>query len=110
MPLLAETPAHNAGRWRLQGWKWSAPGKKPQLPAVAACRAAGAGVLAAAVLAAIKGPVTSYVLELSEDVLHEVAGYWWLRTGLVPVLLFNMSVSGILQVTRPLLPCPAACL
>lgn len=56
-----------------------------------------AGALASVTLAAIMRPVSVDVLRLSPEVQAEAEGYWWLRVVLVPVLLINMSISGILQ-------------
>lgn len=62
------------------------------------CRAFGAGCVASLLLAFAKAPVFGFVLELQPDVLLQAQSYWWLRCALVPVLLLNMSISGILQV------------
>lgn len=56
-----------------------------------------AGALASVTLAAIMRPVSVDVLRLSPEVQAEAEGYWWLRVALVPILLINMSISGILQ-------------
>lgn len=56
-----------------------------------------AGFLASATLTMIMRPVSVDVLRLSDEVQREAEGYWWLRVALVPVLLVNMSLSGILQ-------------
>ncbi len=38
---------------------------------------------------------------VSVQVQREAAAYWWLRAGLAPIALLNMSLSGILQVVIP---------
>lgn len=62
------------------------------------CRAFAAGVVASLLLLLLKVPVSRHLLDLSDDVLREADAYWWLRCCLVPLLLFNMALSGILQV------------
>lgn len=37
-------------------------------------------------------------MQLQPPVLAQMGGYWLLRCALAPVVLFNMSISGILQV------------
>ncbi|KAG7673815.1 hypothetical protein Ndes2437B_g01988 [Nannochloris sp. 'desiccata'] len=56
-----------------------------------------AGILAAIGLSFLIGPVSIDVLQLTPDVLAEARYYWWLRIILVPILLLNMAISGILQ-------------
>ena len=62
----------------------------------------GAGVVASVLLASLKVPLSYYLLELRGEVLAEASAYYNLRTVLVPVLLFNMSINGILQVGQAL--------
>ena len=61
--------------------------------------ACGAGIIAATTLAFLIKPVSVNVLKLSPDVQAEAEWYWMLRVALVPILLINMSISGILQGT-----------
>ena len=68
------------------------------------------GVLAAAVLAGSKGVVVTRLLHLSPPVQADLAAYWWLRVALVPVVLLNMAVAGILQVGGGLLAGAFVCL
>ena len=56
-----------------------------------------AGALAAGVLSLLIRPVSVEILKLSPEVQAEAQSYWWLRVALVPIMLLNMSVSGILQ-------------
>lgn len=56
------------------------------------------GVLAAAVLAASKRPICATILQLPPAVAEAAAPFWWLRIALLPVSLWNMACSGILQV------------
>lgn len=56
------------------------------------------GALACCTLAALKQPVT-LLLQLQPDVLHEATPYWWIRVGITPLVLLNMTLSGILQVS-----------
>ncbi|BDA46390.1 probable protein DETOXIFICATION 45, chloroplastic at C-terminar half [Coccomyxa sp. Obi] len=58
--------------------------------------ALGAGLVAFTVLAGLQRPITAF-LNLSPEVQQEAAAYWWLRAGLAPIALLNMSLSGILQ-------------
>ena len=55
-------------------------------------------MVASLLLALVRVPVLQYALVVSDDVLAEAQAYWWLRCGLVPCQLLNMSLSGILQV------------
>lgn len=59
--------------------------------------ALGAGIIAACILSALIHPVSVDILKLTDEVQKEAEWYWWLRVGLVPILLLNMSLSGILQ-------------
>jgi len=59
--------------------------------------ALAAGIVASCMLAMLIHPVSVDILKLSEEVQKEAELYWWLRVGLVPILLLNMSLSGILQ-------------
>ena len=63
----------------------------------ALCSGVGAGVIAAAALGLAKAPVTA-LMRLKAPVLRQLAGYWLLRCVLAPLVLLNMSISGILQV------------
>jgi len=56
-----------------------------------------AGLLAAVCLIFLMEPVSINVLQLTPEVLAEAEYYWWLRITLVPILLLNMAISGILQ-------------
>lgn len=47
---------------------------------------------------------------LPMQVQQEAAAYWWLRAGLAPIALLNMSMSGILQVTDSCIGRDANCL
>lgn len=59
--------------------------------------ALAAGALAAFTLSLLIRPVSVNVLKLTPEVQAEAQYYWYLRVALVPVMLLNMSVSGILQ-------------
>ena len=54
--------------------------------------------MACCTLAALKQPIT-LLLQLQPDVLHEATPYWWIRVGITPLVLLNMTLSGILQVS-----------
>ncbi|KAL3154194.1 hypothetical protein ABBQ32_013706 [Trebouxia sp. C0010 RCD-2024] len=54
------------------------------------------GALACCTLAVLKQPIT-LLLQLQPDVLHEATPYWWIRVGITPLVLLNMTLSGILQ-------------
>jgi Na+-driven multidrug efflux pump len=56
-----------------------------------------AGLLAAISLIFLIQPVSIHILQLTPDVMAEAQYYWWLRITLVPILLLNMAISGILQ-------------
>ncbi|KAI8103968.1 hypothetical protein M9435_006494 [Picochlorum sp. BPE23] len=55
------------------------------------------GVLGLSMLMLLKNFLMEGVLNLSGDILDEAYGFWTLRALLVPFLLLNMSLSGILQ-------------
>ena len=55
------------------------------------------GVLGFGVLMLLKGVLMEDILDLSGDILDQAGGFWTARALLVPLLLLNMSVSGILQ-------------
>jgi Na+-driven multidrug efflux pump len=69
--------------------------------------ALAAGAIATATLAALITPISVYVLELAPEVQAEAEGYWWLRAALVPLVLLNMALSGILQGFRHVRPAAA---
>ena len=56
------------------------------------------GAAAVPLLLAARAPLCSTVLALGEDVQAEAAGYWLLRTLLVPVQMAAMAAAGVLQV------------
>jgi Na+-driven multidrug efflux pump len=56
-----------------------------------------AGIAAAISLIFLIEPVSVYVLQLTPEVMAEAEFYWWLRIALIPILLLNMAISGILQ-------------
>ncbi|EFN57503.1 hypothetical protein CHLNCDRAFT_143078 [Chlorella variabilis] len=55
------------------------------------------GAAAVPLLLAARAPLCSTVLALGEDVQAEAAGYWLLRTLLVPVQMAAMAAAGVLQ-------------
>lgn len=55
------------------------------------------GVLGLSMLMLLKYFLMEDVLDLSGDILDQAYGFWTLRALLVPLLLLNMSLSGILQ-------------
>lgn len=61
------------------------------------CSGLAGGTLACCTLAALKHPIT-LLLSLRPDVLHEATPYWWIRVAITPLVLLNMTISGILQV------------
>ena len=61
------------------------------------CSGLAGGGLACCTLAALKHPIT-LLLNLQPDVLHEATPYWWIRVAITPLVLLNMTISGILQV------------
>lgn len=69
----------------------------PTTVAVGLCSGLAGGVLACCTLAALKQPIT-LLLKLQPEVLHEATPYWWIRVAITPLVLLNMTLSGILQV------------
>ncbi|DBB06548.1 TPA: hypothetical protein ACH3X1_012088 [Trebouxia sp. C0004] len=59
------------------------------------CGLAGAA-LACSTLAVLKPPIT-LLLNLQPEVLRGATPYWWVRVAITPLVLLNMSISGILQ-------------
>jgi Na+-driven multidrug efflux pump len=57
-----------------------------------------AGAILSVILNAARGPVCVGLLRLGSEVMSEAEGYWKLRIAMVPVVLLNMALSGILQV------------
>jgi Na+-driven multidrug efflux pump len=56
-----------------------------------------AGITAAVGLIFVRDFISIDILDLTPEVMHEAAFYWWLRIALIPILLLNMAISGILQ-------------
>ena len=69
----------------------------PTTVAVGLCSGLTGGILACCTLAALKHPIT-LLLKLQPEVLHEATPYWWIRVAITPLVLLNMTLSGILQV------------
>lgn len=63
------------------------------------CSGAWAGCAAALALWLARWP-TAALMQLQPPVLVQMGSYWLLRCALAPVVLLNMSISGILQVHR----------
>ncbi len=63
-----------------------------------ACSGLTGGALACSTLAVLKHPIT-LLLNLQPEVLHGATPYWWVRVAITPLVLVNMSISGVLQVT-----------
>lgn len=57
----------------------------------------GGGLFACSTLAALKQPITAF-LDLQPEVQQHANPYWWVRVALTPLVLLNMTISGILQV------------
>ena len=64
---------------------------------VVACSGLAGGALACCTLAALKQPII-LLLKLQPEVLHDATPYWWIRVAITPLVLLNMTLSGILQV------------
>jgi Na+-driven multidrug efflux pump len=62
-----------------------------------ACSGLAGGALACSTLAVLKHPIT-LLLNLQPEVLRGATPYWWVRVAITPLVLVNMSISGILQV------------
>ena len=58
------------------------------------------GAAAVPLLLAARVPLCSWLLALSAEVQREAAGYWLLRSLLVPVQMAAMAATGVLQVGR----------
>ena len=69
----------------------------PATVAVVVYSGLAGGVLACCTLAALKQPIT-LLLKLQPEVLHEANPYWWIRVAITPLVLLNMTLSGVLQV------------
>ncbi len=63
-----------------------------------ACSGLAGGTLACSTLAVLKPPIT-LLLNLQPEVLRGATPYWWVRVAITPLVLVNMSISGILQVS-----------
>lgn len=66
-----------------------------------ACSGLAGGALACSALAVLKHPIT-LLLSLQPEVLCKATPYWWIRVAITPLVLLNMSISGILQVRTSL--------
>ena len=62
-----------------------------------ACSGLAGGALACSTLAVLKHPIT-LLLNLQPEVLRGATPYWWVRVAITPLVLINMSISGVLQV------------
>lgn len=63
-----------------------------------ACSGLAGGALACSTLAVLKHPIT-ILLNLQPEVLRGATPYWWVRVAITPLVLVNMSISGVLQVS-----------
>lgn len=98
-------PAHLTTNPSTDTYSWPSPGKIvcsvfSQLlyrRCQDVCSGAAGGALACSVLALLKQPVAAF-LDLQPDVQHHANPYWWIRVALAPLVLLNMTISGILQV------------
>lgn len=63
------------------------------------CSGLAGGALACSTLAALKQPII-LLLKLQPAVLHDANPYWWIRVAITPLVLLNMTLSGILQVSN----------
>ena len=45
----------------------------------------------------MKQPIAAF-LDLQPEVQQQANPYWWIRVALTPLVLLNMTISGILQV------------